>query len=190
MLNEFILYFKTGFWHLINWKAILHILFILTILVAVDIKNWKRLLSLTTAFVVGHIISLGLSTYGVIHVKQSTINLLIPITILLMTVFNYVNGKAKDSSIQLILLGIFGIIHGLGFAYHLSAVLGKKQAVFIPLLSYNIGIEAAILILLIIASIAIYIISILARVNKNGVNGVLNALCMLTSAYYIYTFYY
>ena len=38
---------------------------------------------------------------------------------------------------------IFGMVHGLGFAYGLKSILGRNESVFVPLLAFNTGIEIA-----------------------------------------------
>jgi ABC-type antimicrobial peptide transport system permease subunit len=38
-------------------------------------------------------------------------------------------------------VAIFGIIHGLGFSYLLSQMLGKEESIIQPLILFNVGLE-------------------------------------------------
>jgi uncharacterized membrane protein YczE len=44
-------------------------------------------------------------------------------------------------SIQYALALSFGFVHGMGFSYLLKSLLGRQESVFMPLISFNAGLE-------------------------------------------------
>ena len=47
----------------------------------------------------------------------------------------------------------FGLIHGLGFSAVLRALLGAEESLLVPLLAFNIGIELAQIVVLVLLGI-------------------------------------
>jgi len=81
-MNEFILYLKLGLFHVLNWNAYDHILFLTILVVTHTFSSWKRILVLITLFTFGHTTSLVLAHYNIVSVSSSWIEFLIPVTIL------------------------------------------------------------------------------------------------------------
>jgi hypothetical protein len=46
-------------------------------------------------------------------------------------------------------VGVFGLIHGLGFSNYLQSLLGKESSIISPLFAFNIGLELAQIIVVI-----------------------------------------
>ena len=61
MTSDFLLYFKTGWEHIISLDALDHLLFVAALTVAYSVRQWKALLILITAFTIGHSLTLPLS---------------------------------------------------------------------------------------------------------------------------------
>jgi hypothetical protein len=153
MGSEFAVYFRLGIEHIADLRGYDHILFIAALTVAYSLRQWRQLLILVTAFTLGHSITLALATVGAIRVNSTLIEVLIPITILITSVFNIVdsgvthNGEVgsermrRHQSVLYALAGGFGLIHGLGFSSFLRAVLGTEQSIVVPLFAFNIGLE-------------------------------------------------
>jgi hypothetical protein len=102
-------------------------------------------LILITAFTVGHSLTLALSSLNIIKFNNDWIEFLIPLTIVITCVYNFLQDeKCKSKRIQwnYFMALFFGLIHGMGFANTIRFMLAKAQTVTIPLLSFNIGIEA------------------------------------------------
>ncbi|MEO8294359.1 MAG: HupE/UreJ family protein, partial [Gemmatimonadota bacterium] len=80
---------------------------------------------------------------------------LIPVTILATCVENLVAYARKSSDrrrrLRAVLAGLFGLVHGAGFANYLKALFVDRIAV--PLLGFNLGIEAGQLVILFAAGI-------------------------------------
>jgi hypothetical protein len=49
--------------------------------------------------------------------------------------------SARGQSVRYAMAAGFGLIHGLGFSTFLRSLLGEGDSLFVPLLSFNIGLE-------------------------------------------------
>lgn len=137
-------YFFFGWNHIMSWGATDHILFIVALAAIYTIKNIKEVLVLITAFTIGHTITLVLSAFNLVKIPTRTIELLIPCTIIATGVFNLFQKKFAPASFRLnyVLALLFGLVHGLGFANGLKSLLGKTENIVLPLLGFNVGLEA------------------------------------------------
>lgn len=170
-MSEFWIYFEKGLRHILDLFAYDHILFLIALTVPYAFKDWKRLLLLVTIFTVGHTLSLLLSVFGVVIIKGNLVEFLIPITILIVAVFNlFTAGKSsKQESISIIgfVTLFFGIIHGLGFANYFKSILsGSPQSKFLPLTEFSLGIEISQIMVVIIVLILSYIVQTFFRFSK------------------------
>lgn len=144
-MSLFELYFQLGLQHIADLKAYDHILFIMTICALYRLKEWKKVLILITAFTLGHSLTLVLSTLGMQLLPVPVVECLIPLTIILAGLINllYRTG-VKPRTLDAWKYGttlFFGLIHGLGFSAYLLSLLGKGERIFLPLLSFNLGVE-------------------------------------------------
>jgi len=149
-MNSFSLWFKTGIEHITDLNGYDHILFIILLVVSFPLNNWKKLLLLITGFTIGHSIALALSVTNCISISQNIVEVLIALTIFITAIYNSIKFKETDTKkpyILYILITLFGGIHGLGFSYLLRSMLGHEQSLALPLLYFNIGIEAGQLII-------------------------------------------
>jgi hypothetical protein len=142
-MNEFWLWFTTGFQHILDWNGYDHILYVMVLCVLFSMKEWKSLLILITAFTIGHSLTLAASTFHIITIKQSLIEVLIPLTIITTCVSNiyFRNKQYINYQFNYALALFFGFIHGMGFSYILTSLLGKEESILLPLVSFNIGLE-------------------------------------------------
>lgn len=142
-MNEFWLWFTTGFQHILDWNGYDHILYVMALCVLFSIKEWRSLFVLITAFTIGHSLTLAASTFHIIAIKQSLIEVLIPLTIITTCLSNiYFRNKQRiNYRFNYALALLFGFIHGMGFSYMLKSLLGKEESILLPLLSFNIGLE-------------------------------------------------
>jgi hypothetical protein len=146
-MQDFRLYFGIGIEHILNLEALDHILFVSALCLRYLLKDWKKVVVLVTAFTIGHSITLVLSALGLVHFATRWIEFLIPITIV-ATAINNLTQRARQvehpSRLPVIYFFalFFGLIHGLAFANSLLSLVGR-EGIFIPLLAFNLGIEAA-----------------------------------------------
>ena len=160
-MQDFKLYFGIGIEHILNPEALDHILFVAALCLRYLPKDWKKIVVLVTAFTIGHSCTLALSALGWVHFDTRWIEFLIPVTIVATALNNLVQKTDRieqPSRLPLIYFFalFFGLIHGLAFANSLLSLVGKDELV-LPLLAFNLGIEAAQLVVV----AAILLISII-----------------------------
>ncbi|AMA50225.1 MULTISPECIES: HupE/UreJ family protein [Flavobacterium] len=170
-MQEFWLYFEIGLKHVLNINAYDHILFLIGMTIPYSFNDWKKWLTLVSLFTLGHSISLILSVFGIIYIKENLVEFLIPITILIVALFNlFTAGKSsKKESITLIAIVtlLFGIIHGLGFSNYFKTLLpGSKSDKVLPLAEFALGIESAQIIVVFVVLIISFIIQSVFRFSK------------------------
>lgn len=171
IMSQFWLYFKVGLNHVLDIHAYDHVLFLIALMVPYAFKDWKRVFLLVSLFTIGHTLSLLLSVFGVVSVKTSLVEFLIPITILVTAIFHlFTAGKSsKNESITFvaIITLFFGVIHGLGFSNYFKTILpGKASDKLLPLLEFALGIEAAQIIVVLVVLIIAYIVQTFFRFSK------------------------
>lgn len=170
-MSDFWIYFEVGMRHVLNIFSYDHVLFLIALSIPYVFKDWKKILLLVSLFTLGHTLALFLSVYEIVVVKVDIIEFLIPITILITAFFHlFTVGKTvKNYSINVVgfITLFFGIIHGLGFAtYFKSIIEGTRNSKLLPLLEFATGIEAAQIIVVLIALIAAYCVQTLFRFSK------------------------
>ncbi len=154
-MSELTTYITLGFHHIADLHAADHILFLLALAAVYRLQEWRQALWVITAFTVGHSITLALAVTGAVTLPSGLIEFLIPVTILATCVENLVAYARKSSDrrrrLRAVLAGLFGLVHGAGFANYLKALFVDRIAV--PLLGFNLGIEAGQLVILFAAGI-------------------------------------
>lgn len=130
-----------GFEHILG--GLDHLLFVAGLLLIV--QGWKRLALTITAFTLAHSVTLGLAVLGFIHVPQDPVEAIIALSILLLAVESlaaYRGHSGLTSRQPWLVAGMFGLVHGLGFAGALGE-LGLPRTEIVPaLLFFNLGVEA------------------------------------------------
>lgn len=168
-MDDFLLYFKMGLYHVLDIFAIDHILFLIVLAVVFSFKQWKKVLWLVTLFTLGHSTSLALAAFGILEIKVELIEFLIPLTIFITGVINIFTAKKTSKgkeNLNLIFALFFGLIHGLGFSNYFKMMIGQEDDKILPLAEFALGIEAAqIIIVLSILSIG-YLMQQIFKVNR------------------------
>ncbi len=145
-MNDFILYFKMGLFHVLDLKAYDHILFLIVLAVVYQFKQWKKVIWLITLFTIGHSITLALSAYNVLKVRADLVEFLIPLTIFITGLMNVLTARkasvGKENQ-NLFFALFFGLIHGLGFSNYFKAMIGRNEDKFLPLVEFALGVEVA-----------------------------------------------
>jgi hypothetical protein len=146
-MGDFNLYFRLGTQHILQWEAMDHILFVCALCLRYVIGDWKKVVVLVTAFTIGHSLTLALSALDLVHFPAKWIEFFIPLTIVATAVNNLLQ-KAKNISgpkklpIIYFFALFFGLIHGLAYANTFLSLEGKEGLV-LHLFAFNLGIEAA-----------------------------------------------
>lgn len=169
-MNDFWFYLKEGLFHVLDWNAYDHILFLIVLTVPYASNSWKKLLSLVSIFTLGHTIALGLSAYELVKIDTAVIELLIPITILVTALYNiFTVGKSKrveKMGIYLAVTLFFGFIHGFGFSTYFKMMTAGASSKLLPLLEYTLGIEAAQITIVIAVLIVSFIVQSIFRFSR------------------------
>lgn len=172
-MNDFWLWFSMGAEHILDINGYDHILFVTLLVFTYPFQEWKKLLLLVSGFTLGHSVSLALSVINKIHLQSAAIEFLIAFSILLSALYNLRNYKKTQSENKSILalfliVTFFGLIHGLGFSFLLRSMLGTEQNVILPLLYFNLGLEAGqIIIVLLVILFSLLLTSLIKKWSFN-----------------------
>ena len=169
-MSQFWLYFQLGLEHVLDWNAYDHILFLVVLVASYSFLTWKRVFWLVTIFTLGHTISLFLSVYKIVLVNTAWVEFLIPLTIMATAIFNILNAKKRENKNNISLLyfstAFFGIIHGLGFSSYFKMIASGTDSIFLPLLEFALGIEAAQIIVVLFVLLLSFLLQNVLRVAR------------------------
>lgn len=170
MLDDFILNVEYGVKHVLDINAYDHVLFLMVLTIPYVFKDWKRVLLLVSLFTLGHTLSLVLAAYNVVIVNGGLVEFLIPITILIVAIYNvFTAGKgAQKERVGILFLSalFFGLIHGLGFAREFHMLLGESKNKLVLLLEFALGIEIAQIIIVFVVLFIGYLVQTIFRFSK------------------------
>lgn len=173
-MEQIQLFFELGLTHVLDINGYDHILFLVVLAAPYLFSSWKKILLLVTVFTLGHTVALILSTYGVVSVKSSFVEFLIPITIIITAIFNIISsGKTLPQTKLGVLFFItlfFGLIHGLGFSNYFRMIASASEYKALPLTFFALGVEVAqIVVVLLVLLLASVLQGVLGVSKKNWV---------------------
>ena len=157
-MTGFTSYFTLGLQHISDLQAYDHIVFLVALVAIYTFRDWKKVIWLVTAFTIGHSLTLALAAIGWIPVNVGLIEFLIPVTILITGLYNIVKKDHANIRVKYLIALIFGLIHGMGFSNFFRSLLGTKTDITVPLLAFNLGVEAGQIVIVIIALILSYLV--------------------------------
>jgi hypothetical protein len=148
--NTFIEFIKQGIIHI--FIGIDHILFLVALLLPSVLfrreKKWQvnsslkstlgNVLKIVTAFTVAHSITLTLTILGIISLPSWIVEAFIAFSVILAAINNFTGTIEKR---LWILVFIFGLIHGMGFASVLMDLELQESVLAVSLLGFNLGVE-------------------------------------------------
>jgi len=159
-----------GMNHVLDINAYDHVLFLIVLTVPYIFKDWKRVLLLVSTFTLGHTLSLVLAAYNVVRVNGALIEFLIPITILVVALFNvFTAGKgAQKGKVGMLFIStlFFGLIHGLGVAREFHMLAGQTDNILFLLIEFALGIEIAQVIIVFVVLFLGFLMQTLFRFSK------------------------
>jgi len=143
-----------------------HILFLLALAAIYRPRDWRSAAWVVTAFTIGHSVTLVLAVTGILTFPSAVVEFLIPVTILITGLENIAvrdRGHAIwGGRYRPVFAGLFGLVHGAGFANYLKALFVDHIAV--PLFGFNVGIELGQIVVLAWAGVVLVAIDhVLAR---------------------------
>ncbi len=129
-------YLKLGFSHIIP-QGLDHILFVVGLCLLSN--KVKVILWQATAFTLAHSITLALSMKSIIVAPSAVVEPIIALSILFVAIENMLLTELKPWRILLVFM--FGLIHGMGFASSLNEIGLPRNKFALSILSFNIGVE-------------------------------------------------
>ena len=152
-MSDFLAFVQLGVRHILDVEAVDHILFLVALAAIYRPRDWRAALWVVSAFTVGHSVTLALAVTGVVRFPAPVIEFLIPVTIVATAAENLARGRrgasAVDRRLRALLAGVFGLVHGAGFANYLRAVFEDRVA--LPLFGFNVGIEVGQVVVIVVA---------------------------------------
>ena len=143
-------YVAIGFEHIVPGGAD-HILFIVGIFLLST--RLKPLLWQVTMFTVAHTLTLALSMKGIVSLPSNIVEPLIALSIAYVGIENIFAHSLHKS--RLVLVFLFGLLHGLGFAGVLSEFGMPPNAFATALISFNVGVELGQLVVILFAYLVV-----------------------------------
>jgi hydrogenase/urease accessory protein HupE len=134
--TTFLSYLKQGFEHILP-EGLDHILFVLGLFLLC--RAWKPILIQVTTFTAAHTITLAVATLGYVSVDPKIVEPVIAASIAIVALENIF--RPTYGKFRLLLVFIFGLIHGLGFAQRLIDERIPEGSVISALLGFNVGVE-------------------------------------------------
>jgi hydrogenase/urease accessory protein HupE len=129
-------YLKLGFEHILP-VGLDHILFIVGLFLLSP--KLKPLLAQITCFTIAHSITLALSMYNIFSLPSNIIEPVIALSIIFIAIENILTTKLH--SWRLIIVFLFGLVHGMGFAGALKELGLPKTQFLNALITFNLGVE-------------------------------------------------
>lgn len=140
---------KRGFLHVLP-MGLDHVLFVLGLFLMS--RKWKPLILQITTFTLAHTITLWMASAGWVKLPPSVVEPIIAASIVFVALENLV--RRDYSHWRLLVVFIFGLIHGLGFAGVMATRLDSTGSLVTGLLGINIGVELGQLAVIAIAFLA------------------------------------
>ena len=141
-------FLKLGMQHLLTGPD--HILFLLTVVVGV---SFIESLKAVTSFTLAHSLTMALAFIGAISLPSSIVEPLIAVTVIWVA---FENVTSRNIRRRWIWTFFFGLVHGLGFVGALKAMTISRSELVLSLVSFNIGIELAQLMIVAVAVLALH----------------------------------
>jgi hypothetical protein len=141
-MSDFLAFAQLGFRHITDPNGLDHVLFLLVLAAIYRPADWRPALWVVTAFTVGHSITLALAVTGLLALPTALIEFLIPVTIVATAIENLAQRDRQDGwqmRARPVFAGVFGLVHGAGFANYLRSLFVDDLAV--PLVGFNVGLE-------------------------------------------------
>jgi hypothetical protein len=134
-------YFQLGLAHIASGYD--HLLYLLGLMLLVG--NLRALIGVITAFTAAHSLTLALSMLGLVKLQPAPVEAAIALSIVLVAA-ELRRGQLGEASFThrypWVVAFLFGLLHGFGFAGALRSMGLPDGAIAMPMLLFNLGIEA------------------------------------------------
>lgn len=137
-------YFVLGIEHILF--GIDHVVFLMGLILVGG--RFRQLAVMITAFTASHSVTLALAVLGVVAPSPKIVEPVIALSVAYVGVENFL---VRDAAKRWRIAGLFGLIHGFGFAGALGEVGLPRENLPLALATFNVGVEAGQLALLALA---------------------------------------
>jgi hydrogenase/urease accessory protein HupE len=120
-----------------------HVFFVVALLLGA--ARPRQLVAVLSMFTLAHSLTLGAALLGLVHVPAEIVEPLIALSIAFVAVENLLGARGRMP-----VTFLFGLVHGLGFAGSLQIDGRVDGSLLLSLFSFNLGIEAAQLLLVLV----------------------------------------
>ncbi len=169
VLDAVVTFIKEGVVHIL--EGLDHVLFVICLVLGA--MHLKPLLWRVTGFTIGHSITLSIGFYGFVPTAAwfvPAVETGIALSIIYVAVVAVVPGlkKKKNEWTVVVITGLIGLLHGLGFSFVLQNILQVTSPnIWQSLLAFNLGVEIGQVMIVIASFSVFYLISLLgASVTK------------------------
>lgn len=169
-MSEILTFAQLGVRHILDLDALDHVLFLVALAAIYRFRDLRSVLWVVTAFTLGHSLTLALAVTGALELPAALVEFLIPVTIVITGIENVlVSDRTRapwGGRYRPVFAGVFGLVHGAGFATYLKALFVERIAA--PLLGFNLGIEAGQIIVLAAVGLCLALIDAGIRASRSG----------------------
>jgi hypothetical protein len=186
-LNMGDFWLKMGFQHLLDFNGYDHMLFLWMSFLTFAFSQYKRAFFQVTLFTLAHSLTLAISVFQWVPFSTAWVERFIALSIALSALLPLINTyiKPQASWVSGALIFVFGLIHGMGFSGLLVSLLGHSQAISIPLLFFNVGLELGQLLFVVFI---LWLQSLLQRVKPEFTNTYIKSAAIIGLSLGIYLF--
>jgi hypothetical protein len=149
--REFLDFAREGVWHI--WIGFDHVLFLIALLLPSVLRReggaWRtvpefkpafwNVVKVVTAFTVAHSVTLSLAALEMVKLPSRLVESVIAASVVLAAANNL--RPVVRERVWAMAFG-FGLVHGFGFATVLGAFGLRDQSLLVPLVGFNVGVEA------------------------------------------------
>jgi len=161
---------KLGLFHVLDWNAYDHVLFLVVLVATCSFKQYKKVFYLVSVFTIGHTISLCIAAYNILTIKSELIEFLIPISILFTAIYNILFYKKNTRTNTLYMLYFFtlffGLVHGFGFSSYFNMISQSAENKFLMLIEFALGVELSQLIVVVCVLLLASLFQTFFKVSK------------------------
>ncbi|WP_152966776.1 HupE/UreJ family protein [Sporosarcina globispora] len=151
IFGQIVRFLELGFHHILIGTD--HILFIVAIILGA--RKIGDIVKVATVFTLAHSVTLGLTALNVISIPPEIVEPLIALSIAYVAIETIL---FPNSKYRLLVVFIFGLFHGMGFAGVLQLTGGVTWKTLLSILSFNGGVEIGqILIILLLFPVLLFI---------------------------------
>jgi len=191
VMDAVVTFIKEGVKHIL--EGLDHVLFVICLVLGA--MHLRPLFWRVTGFTIGHSITLSMGFFGFVPTAawfvpavETGIALSIIYVAIVAVIPDFKTGfqQARSERSVVVITGLIGLLHGLGFSFVLQNILQVTSPnIWQSLVAFNLGVEIGQVLIVICAGFAFYLIGLLgsrvAKINRYIVAG----LCIAISLYWV-----